>query len=743
MTVSASRRRLGLLATTILGMGALPAAAQDPQATARAFAALGSETITVTATRTERSVDEVPATVSVIDDEEIADRLITDIKDLVRFEPGVSVPTAPSRFGAALSGTGRDGNSGFNIRGLEGNRVLIQIDGVRIPDAYAFGPQLVGRGDLVDLDLLKTVEILRGPASALYGSDGVAGAISFATKDPSDYLVDGRSIYGEVHAGYGSADDGWTAGGVGAASAGRWQAMLAYTHREGHETDNKGKNDAPNVTRTEPNPQDTKSDAVLAKLVFAPDDRNSLKLTFDYTDDHSSWDVLSARVVAPVSPTSTVGLAASDHLERTRVSFAHEYEGTGFVTKARTTAYYQDSTTRQFSAEDRFTAADRTRDNTFDNSVWGFATELHSAFDTGTVKHRLVYGGDWSITHQESIRGGTVPTFPDTFPNRAFPTTDYQLLGLFVQDEIAFLGGALTFFPAIRFDWYDLDPETDDPLYAGLPPVGSSDSHWSPKLGVVWKITDEFGAFANLATGFKAPAPSQVNNGFTNLAFGYASISNPDLKPETSTTIEGGLRYSGDRISASITGFYGDYDDFISQEVVGGSFTPNDPALYQYINLQGVEISGIEARVRATLGWGFGAIAAISYAHGTSKIEGVETPLNSVDPVKISAGLSYADPDGRFGGLLAVVHSARKDAADVDGDFCVATCFRPDSFTVFDLTGWVRIAEHARLRAGLFNITDEKYWWWSDVRGLSAASSTLDAYTQPGRNVAVSLSVTF
>ncbi|MGQ2932221.1 MAG: TonB-dependent receptor plug domain-containing protein, partial [Sphingopyxis sp.] len=93
----------------------------------------------------------------------------TDIKDLVRFEPGVSVRRQPARFGAALGSTGRAGNEDFTIRGIGGNRVLIQVDGVRVPMGFSFGAQSVGRGDSVDIGLVKSVEILRGPASALYG----------------------------------------------------------------------------------------------------------------------------------------------------------------------------------------------------------------------------------------------------------------------------------------------------------------------------------------------------------------------------------------------------------------------------------------------------------------------------------------------------------------------------------------------------------------------------------------------
>ena len=76
--------------------------------------------VTVTATRLESRIGEVPATVSTYSSQRIETLLAQNIKDLVRFEPGVSVRSSPARFTAAGSSTGRDGNSGFNVRGLEG-----------------------------------------------------------------------------------------------------------------------------------------------------------------------------------------------------------------------------------------------------------------------------------------------------------------------------------------------------------------------------------------------------------------------------------------------------------------------------------------------------------------------------------------------------------------------------------------------------------------------------------------------
>lgn len=75
---------------------------------------------------------------------------------------------------------------------------------------------------------------------------------------------------------------------------------------------------------------------------------------------------------------------------------------------------------------------------------------------------------------------------------------------------------------------------------------------------------------------------------------------------------------------------------------------------------------------------------------------------------------------------------------------CTPSCFIPDSFVVFDAVGWWKVTEAFTVRAGVFNIADEKYWWWSDVRGgLSSTATFRDAYTQPGRNASVSLAVRF
>lgn len=726
----------------LFGVASLLVLAASPAVAADDGAAVATvDPVTVLGSRTETVASETPVTISIVTAAELEDRLAATIEDVVKYEPGVSVRAAPARFGAALGTTGRDGSAGFNIRGLEGNRVLIQVDGVRVPDGFTFGAQSVGRGDYQDLDLMKSVEILRGPASALYGSDGVAGAVSFTTKDPVDFLRDGKTFGGRVRGFHSSADDSVGATGVAAGRQGRISGMVAYTYRYGHETETQGSNDAANTDRTVANPQDILTRSVLGKLVFDASDTNRIRLTAEHYDRDIKANVLSGIAKPPLATTSVIGLRAADDIQRDRVMLDQRLSlDGGPIDRILWSAYWQDSTTVQYTAEDRNTAADRTRLNTFDNRVYGVSAQLESLFGLAGVEHKLIYGFDGSRTRQTGVRDGTTPPAGEAFPMRAFPTTNYTLLGAFVQDEIALLEGRLTVSPALRIDHYKLSPKADA-LLGAFAPSASDDTRLSPKLGLVFKPAEQARLFFNYSQGFKAPSPSQVNNAFANPIQNYRSISNPDLKAETSEAFEGGARWVTPVWSAEVVAFSGEYRNFIEQVQVSGTFTPTDPGVFQYVNLTKVKIRGIEARARLRLDNGLGGFLTAAYARGDS-YSPAKAPLDSIDPVKVSVGVSYRDPQGRFGGELTAVHAERKAASRV-AVACTPSCFRPSASTVLDLTAFWRVADGLTARAGVFNLTDETYAYWSDVRGLSSTAVSRDAYTQPGRNVSLSLTYDF
>jgi hemoglobin/transferrin/lactoferrin receptor protein len=746
-STSARRLAAGAALGLALAVTAQPAFAQDDDG---AYWLARKSQIVVTATRIATNAEDVPAVVTVKSDEQIADEMVTDIRDLVRFEPGVSVQRQPARFGAALGVTGRSGNDSFNIRGIGGNRVLIQVDGVRVPDGFTFGAQAAGRGDYVDLGLVKSVEILRGPSSALYGSDGLAGAVSFVTSDPADFLEGGKSVGGLVRAAYASADEEFSETAILAGRSGDWSIMGAYTRRDYKELENQGSlgtAGGSGATRTLANPQDGRSNAALARIVYDPASGHKLRLTGEYLDTRLYTNGLSG--LGPNGLGAVVDrLEAWDTGERKRVSLDWSWEGEGVIDFARVALYWQDGEDRQYTEEDRTPSVDRTRLNTFENRVFGAAADARADFATGAIAHRLVFGGDVSKTRQRGLRDGT-PAGAD-FPTRPFPSTDFTRGGLFIGDEISIADGRLLLYPALRFDWYELSPDKDPLLPASFDGAKQDGSRLSPKFGAVWKLTDTVRLFANYASGFKAPEPGQVNQFFENLTspFGaYRTLPNPDLRPERSESVEGGLRFNSDAVSLDVTAFSGRYKGFISQDAV--SPPGANPTIYQFVNLDRVRVKGAEARFEGRASSGLYATLALSYAKGDVIDPGnVRSPLDSIDPMRLVAGVGYREPAGRFGGQVIMTHSARKEASRAAGT-CSAECYRPDAFTILDATAFVRIVEGLTLRGGIFNILDTKYTLWSTVRGqtsnggLTAASTALDAYTESGRNASVSLSYRF
>jgi hemoglobin/transferrin/lactoferrin receptor protein len=178
--------------------------------------------------------------------------------------------------------------------------------------------------------------------------------------------------------------------------------------------------------------------------------------------------------------------------------------------------------------------------------------------------------------------------------------------------------------------------------------------------------------------------------------------------------------------------------------------TPATPWIYQWVNLTGAEVSGAEARISVRPGSGISATLAVSYADGDGiGATGTKTPLQSIDPLKSVLSIGYDSPGGRFGGKFIVTYGGQKEIAETLGSSCyptaasTPTCFTGDDYVVLDVTAYVRILPDLTLRAGLFNLTDAKYWMWSDFRGLGKSSTVKDAYTQPGRNGSVSLSFRF
>jgi len=716
-----------------------------------AFAEPGArlDEITVSATKVASPLLEVPATVSVIDNQASERRLDRDIKDLVRYEPNVSVRNNLARFGLA----------DFNIRGIGGNRVLIKIDDVRVPDTFSIGSFSNASRDGVDIDLLKRLEIVRGSASSLYGSDAIGGVVAFTTRDPADLIREGRSSYFSARGAFNEAHDDRVGTATAAGRVGRFSALAMYSHDETGSYENQGENDGVGAMRTVPNPQDGSGDSVLLKGVFDADS-HVLRLTFEDVQHEVFTDILSARSSTPaLDVTSQTG---DDEFQRRRISFEHQFSdlGLSWLDSGSWRIYDQGSRTRQETREARTVRAaagtsNRVRDRRFefDQDLLGAEVTFTKAWEWGTSTHRVTLGAEYLDTRTGQLRDGretnlttgtaTNVVTPDTFPVRDFPVSDTITGSVYLQDEMRF--GRWIVTPGARFDRYELEPKPDDIFVAdnpGIVPTAIEDNHVSPKLGLVFMATDSVSLFASYNSGFRFPPYGDVNVGFTNLAFGYTAIPNPDLKPESSDNVEAGVKLSKEGLRLEFSGFYNNYDDFIQSFAAVGVDPDTGVLVYQSQNLGRVRIYGAEAKTIVPLelvSSGLRALTwqtALGYAHGTD----LEThqPLDTIDPLRIVTGLDLQPNDAPWKAALSVTWTDAKDRVDP-----AANLYLPGDWLTLDLVGEVKLGDHLRLNAGVYNFTDEHYWEWADVRGRPASDVAIDRYSRPGRSYSASLKVEF
>lgn len=696
--------------------------------------------ITVTGTRSERPVKDTPGNITVIESEDVDRQVVNELSDLIRYEPGVSVGKDRNR-----------GNQDFTIRGIGGNRVLIQVDGIRQPDNYFSRSR-----NYFDLDTLKRAEIIRGPASTLYGSDALGGAVSFITKDPEDYLFDADGpSYGSVKYTYDSSDESRKFTGIVAAESedGKLQASAALTRTTGSEFKNYGNAAA--------DPQDRSDLNFIGKLVYKPNESNTFKFTGERFSSNVDTNLLSS--VGTSFGTTTFDSSAEYQNQRYRVSLGQEYDNpdNSWLQKFRWQVYYQDAQANEEinSLRGRGPVATTLREdvNSFEQSVFGGDAQFESNFKTGNVNHRLVYGFELFNTETSRPRDRTETDLTtgainkniagELYPNKTFPDTETLRFRLYVQDEIELANNRLTLIPGLSFDYYKLTANPDQDFQnINIDNYDVEDfdaSAFSPKLGLVYKVTPELSAYAQYARGFRSPPYDDANIAFTNFLFGYTVLPNNNLEPETSDSYEIGIKGSYSQLDFGLTGFYNRFDNFIDTKFVGVS--SSGFRQFQSQNVEGAETYGIEAKAEYRFSpgkEGLSLIGSLAWTEGNDFED--DQPLDTVDPFKAVAGLRYRAPEDRWGSELVATFVAANDRTPTvndDGN----DVFIPDGYFTLDLLGYYKFSDKVTLNVGLFNLLDKKYWNYQDVRGLEIQrdSSDIARSTLPGFNATVGLKVQF
>ncbi|HYG62993.1 MAG TPA: TonB-dependent receptor, partial [Thermoanaerobaculia bacterium] len=483
-----------------------------------------------------------------------------------------------------------------------------------------------------------------------------------------------------------------------------------------------------------------------AKLAFIPGGSSMWTLSAEVLRAEAETEIYSARGVTTPG-TTTTDADAVDERRRTRVSLSQSLEATSpLFDRAEWRLHAQEDDTEQRTVDELTSAAGgiaRRGLFTFEQDGLGGEVELQKSLARG---HLLTYGVAYTRDRFDQIRDrrdrdlvtgrDDVYRGPLVFPSKYFPESDVEELGVYLQDEMDLLGGRLKLVPGLRYDRYSLDADETDPVYlagnAGIEtPVDLSSSALSPRLGLVMALPAGLSAFGQYARGFRAPAFSSVNSGFTNVASGYTTLPNPDLEPETSATVEAGLRLTRSRGNASLTLFHNRFHDFI--ESVATGINPATQLLeFQPRNVGEAVISGVELGGEARLGQAWTLRASAALIDGEN--ETTEQPLNSIAPATGVLGLRYVRPGRRWGGELITTLTAAKDEDDVDRT--VVNQLATDGSEVVDLTLFFDPTDRISLTVGVFNLFDVTWFAWPDVIGRTEGSPVLDRYTRPGRSFA-------
>ncbi|WP_085597354.1 MULTISPECIES: TonB-dependent receptor [unclassified Pseudomonas] len=736
--------------------------------------AVNLQQVTISATRQEQDINSVPSTVSVHTREELDRQNVTNIKDLVRYEPGVSVGGAGQRAGI----------SGYNIRGIDSNRILTQVDGVEVPNQFFSGPYAKTNRNYVDPEIVKRVEILRGPASVLYGSNAIGGAVSYYTLDPDDIIKPGQDFGARLKTGYSSANDSWLKSGTFAGRVNEFDGLLHLSQRDGHETESYGGNNGTGLARTAANPEDTRTTNVLAKLGWNYADNARLGLTYErYKDDRDTdqkssyggpFDKGKPAIPGNILPGGMYQWRkGNDTLTRERFGLEHNFALDSLLAdNIKWSLNHQVAKTTQGTEEFYYPITRkvlRTRETKYEEQQWVFDAQLDKAFAIAETDHQLTYGTTLKrqkVTGSRTGNGvclsvgrgcpsvGAISTADVLNKSSDFPDPTINSYALFAQDQISW--NAWTFTPGLRYDHIQLKPHMTQEFLNAVNPKGTTqvnveEKTWhrvSPKFGLTYAFDEHYTAYGQYAEGFRTPSAKALYGRFENLADGYVVEPNSNLKPETSKGIETGLRGNFAAGSFDVSVFYNQYRDFINEDAINPG--AQQTAVIQSNNIKRATIKGAEAKGRLNLDalgapQGLYSIGSVAYAHGRNNDNG--EPINSVNPLKGVFGLGYDQDD--YGALLSWTLVKRKDRVDSttfkapDG---ASSQFKTPGFGILDLTGFYKVTDDLTVNAGLYNLTDKKYWNWDDVRGYDGAGeagatapANLDRLTMPGRNFSVNL----
>jgi len=630
------------------------------------------DTVTVVATKSAQSTFTVPGMVDVIDmvgDASTAGA--TTMSDVFINTPSVQ-----------MTGTSRRNGQIPTIRGLSPDSVLLLVDGVR----QNFEAHHDGR-IFVEPSLLKQVEVVRGPASSLYGSGAMGGVLAFDTVRAGDMLSSGETLGGDISVGFDSVNTSWTETVKSYGRYGDIDILGAVT-----------KADSGNVSLSDGTDLHADDD-LLSGVINADWFANEYStVSFGYNGYYMKSEEPNNPQLGMTDPnggTDFVDKIVQNH--STHAKYNYKNDDHAFLNNFSAQLYFNNTQVNETVLAT--TALNSTGDRLERQlNTLGFNLDNQTMFNnTGFGNHTLSYGVEYFNDNQHGRDTGET-----NGENGGVPDAGADTFGTYLQNEIAFtdlgeLPGTLTVIPGVRYDSYSSDDELGN---------SQNENRLSPKVATSYRPNDWLMIFSSYAEAFRAPKLTELYSSGTHFPMGPFTfnnfIPNPDLKPEKSKTVEigTGLEFKNvmeqnDKIRFKGSRYWTHADDFIDLDVNMGAMTS------QYYNVEKAKLDGYDLE----LGYDaprWAASVAYSVVSGNNQVTG--DYLTSITPASVNTNVEVKFPESGVKAGWTGHFAEHHDKVNV-------ATYERRGFGVHGVyVSWQpQQAENLTVNAGVDNIFDKKY----------------------------------
>ena len=737
------------------------------------------DTITVNAAA-EVKANQIKKTRKVIQEE-----LIADNYDLVRYATDVGI-----------SDNGRR-NKGFAMRGVEGNRVGISIDGVNLPDSeenslYARYGNFNSSRLSIDPELVQGIDIMRGSDSFNAGSGALGGSVNYRTLGAEDIILPDQKWGVLLKNGYASKNREWTHTLGVAYKDDKFDATLLYSHRNGHEMKSRGNGaDIFGNARGIPDPAHHRNHSYLAKIGYFITPSHRVSASFNGQKAKNFVDEKSYQL-------SGIWRESQDIGKRYNANLAYEYfpENNRWLSYVKTDLDWQKTNvgSNNYKGGHRYNA-DLTK--VLEKPLYEIQdTHMNTRFMRGSLRADLMPWESRFGNHQFTLRTGISQKDFDNRNNHEYPNINPDGSSAKDSESIQHPVRTRSFFAqlqdnvswnnifssqlGIRYDWDELVPQDLKATCRACSstPASTAFQSLSGSLGLDAQLNDIWKIGYNISTGFRIPTASEMYFSYEHPAGNWAP--NPDLEAEQalnqSIYVQAehqlgtfGLNLYHIRYKNFLTeqeSTYKKWNKFYDSHSAGYGQLPYYTTIVQKaVNIDRARISGVEFTSKVNLeqvvsvipqGWKF--LANLGYAKG--KLKGTEASLLSIQPFKVILGIGYEDPNDRWGINAKASYFGAKKAKDAQIIQYSANFEREvktypylnSSAVLFDLYGFYKVNKNITLRAGLYNLFNRKYHTWDTLRGINKVSTTdsvdqerkgLERFYAPGRNFAGSIEIRF